>query len=166
MIKADDLKRILAPIKKKIFLLVGRALLTAVSNSGKVQRIQVQALSGETLSDIDHAQPYGLEAHPEAGKEVVLVFVNGNRDQGLALSVVDRDSRPTDLASGDVCLYNSSSVKVWLKSGGVYVDSAGGEIELKTGDAGPWVPSTIIKCPFTGLPHGGPDAGIVKLKGG
>jgi len=165
MIDTEGLKRLLNPIKRKIFLMIGRALLTAIDNGGSVQRVQVQGLKGEVLSDIDHVQPYGFATYPESGKEVILIFVNGDRDQGVALSVVDRDTRPTDLAEGDSCLYNSSSVRVWLKAGGVYVDSASGEIVLKTGDASPWLPNVLPKCPLLGIPHGGPDAGIIKLKG-
>ena len=39
-------------------------------------------------------------------------------------------------------------------------------IKLKSGDATIWMPSIIPNCPFSGAPHGGPTAGIVKLTGG
>lgn len=38
-------------------------------------------------------------------------------------------------------------------------------IELKTGDASAWVPCIIGNCIFSGAPHGGTPAGIIKLKG-
>jgi len=159
MIDIEGLKRLLNPIKRKIFLMIGRALLTAIDNGGSVQRVQVQGLKGETLSDIDHAQPYGFAAYPETGKEVILVFVNGDRDQGVALSVVDRDTRPTDLAEGDACLYTSAGTNK------VKVVKATGEVVLITGDAVTWLPNVLAVDPLTGIAHGGPGAGIVKLKG-
>ena len=38
-------------------------------------------------------------------------------------------------------------------------------LTLKSGDAAPWMPNITPVCPF-GFNHGGPAAGIVKLKGG
>jgi len=38
-------------------------------------------------------------------------------------------------------------------------------ITLKTPDSSTWLPNVIPVCPFTGAPHGGPGAGITKLKG-
>jgi hypothetical protein len=39
-------------------------------------------------------------------------------------------------------------------------------ILLKSTDSSGWMPNTLAVDPFTGLPHGGPGAGIAKLKGG
>ena len=51
-----------------------------------------------------------------------------------------------------------------LKGVNVTVD-ASAMLTLKTGDATPFMPNIVPACPF-GMPHGGPSAGIVKLKGG
>jgi hypothetical protein len=61
-----------------------------------------------------------------------------------------------------------------MASGGITIEDANGNqvvmdaagVKLKTGDASPWLPNIIPTCPFTGAPHGGPAAGIVKLTGG
>lgn len=130
------LDRILNPIKRKIFLLVGRAIVTAVDNSGVLQKIQVAGFDGETITDIERLQPYGLETYPViASDESVILFVNGNRnaDKGISIVVANRKYRPTDLAEGDVCIYSKDSNldnqnRITLKP-------INNEIEIKTADS-------------------------------
>lgn len=117
-----NIKRLLDPIKKKIFLLIGRALLTAINNSYGTQLIQVKGLNGETITDIERFQEYGFESYPEAGAESVIGFINGNRDLGITLCVHDRRYRPTDLSEGEVAMYHkddNTGQRVHLKSGGI-----------------------------------------------
>jgi hypothetical protein len=57
-----------------------------------------------------------------------------------------------------------SSADVSVKGQNVTVEGAA-TVTLKSGDAGSWIPNCVITCPF-GFGHGGPAAGIVKLKGG
>jgi len=101
----DDFKRLVRPIKNKIFLLLGRAVLKLVTNANATQKIQVVALADETISDIERFQEYGFETYPFAEAEVFIGFLNGNRDHGIALCVHDGRYRPTDLTEGEVVVY-------------------------------------------------------------
>lgn len=68
-------------------------------------------------------------------------------------------------ANGNKITLASEGVKVHDANGNeVIMDSAG--VKLKTGDASTWLPNILGTCPFTGVPHGGAGAGIVKLTGG
>jgi phage baseplate assembly protein V len=127
------LNRILQPIKNKIMLLIGRGILTAITNSGKTQKIQITGFSGETLSELSRMQPYGFETYPviDGNTETLNVYYNGNRDLGFNLICHNRDLRPTDLNDGDVCVWskdsaNSNTNRITIKS----TD----EIEIKTKD--------------------------------
>jgi phage baseplate assembly protein V len=101
----NDFKRLIAPLQRKIFLLLGRALLTAVNNAEGTQKIQIKVLSNETITDVERFQEYGLETYPFAGAEVMTLFLNGNRDHGIAICVHDRRYRPKDLVEGEACMY-------------------------------------------------------------
>ena len=149
------INKLLAPIKNKLFLMIGRGILNAIDNSGKTQLLKLTALKGETISGVERFQNYGFESYPEAG-EAIIVFPNGNRDQGIAICLMDRDLRPVDLLPGDVRVYdkNGNSIKL---------DATG--ITLETGDAVGWIPNILSTDPFLGIPHGGVTGGIVKLKG-
>lgn len=101
----NDWKRLIAPVQRKIFLLLGRALLTAVNNAEGTQKIQIAALNNETITDAERFQEYGVETYPHTDAEVAMLFLNGNRDHGIAVCVHDRRYRPKDLVEGEVCVY-------------------------------------------------------------
>lgn len=130
MIEFKDLYRLLAPIKKKIFLLLGRALLTAVNNSEGTQKIQIIGLANETITDVERFQNYGFESYPLANAEVFLGFLNGNRDQGIAICVHDRENRPTTLAAGESAVYSSAGNIITMKANGeIHILFNGGTLE-------------------------------------
>lgn len=101
----SDFRRLIRPITNKVFLLLGRAVLKAIDNSEETQKIQVIALSEETISDIERFQEYGFETYPWEEAEVFIGFLNGNRDHGIALCVHDGRYRPTDLVQGEIAIY-------------------------------------------------------------
>lgn len=123
MLFFDDVKRLLAPLKRKIYLMIGRAIVTYINNSEKTQKVQLRALAHETISDVERIQEYGLETYPwslveksdgefegsdpdkKAESEAVIVFTNGDRARGVVVAIGDRYHRLTDLAQGEVALY-------------------------------------------------------------
>ncbi len=109
---------LLNKLRNKIYLIIGRAILKAVNNDGKIQKVKVQGLYKENITDIDRIQEYGLETYPtvDDNSEVVILFPNGNRDNGVVVKIGNREYRPTDLSEGGVCLYNFAGTKVWLKA--------------------------------------------------
>jgi len=151
----NDFTRLTDVIKRKIFLLLGRALLTAVNNDEKTQKIQVTLLKDETISDIERFQEYGFETYPKKGSaEAVIGFLNGNRDHGIVLCVHDREYRPDDLAEGDSRHYDYRGNKITCQGSGIEIEckngnkahltSTGIEIECKNGNKG-YLTSTGIK---------------------
>lgn len=119
--------RLLQPIKKKIFLLLGRAILTAVNNAESTQKIQCTVLADETITDIERFQEYGFESYPVPGtSEALIAFINGNRDLGIAICVHDRGNRPTDLTAGDVRMYDVNGNKITHTSTGTEIEDKNG----------------------------------------
>jgi len=152
-----DIGKLLQPIKNKIMLLIGRCILTAINNTGKTQTITGTGLSGEKLSDVERPENYGFTSSPRPSmSEAVIVFPNGNRGNGVAVVVADRDARPKTLSEGDVCIYDYRGLQILLDVTG---------ITLKTGDALPWMPNILAVDPMTGIPHGGIGGGISRLRG-
>jgi phage baseplate assembly protein V len=128
----DDFYRLTDVIKRKIYLLIGRAILTAIVNSEKTQKIQVTLLKDETVSDIERFQEYGFETYPKKGSaEAVIAFLNGNRDHGIVLCVHDREYRPLDLSEGDVRVYDYRGNMITCKSTGIEIECLNGnKIEM------------------------------------
>lgn len=161
----EDVRRITDTIRKKIFLVAGRGTLKTVDNTKTTAKVQGEFIKDEIISDIEKLEDYGFTSYPEEGAQIVAIFIDGNREQGLAIRTHDRRYRPTDLEPGEACMYHKSGSRVTMKAdGSIEVESTVG-ITLKTGDAAAWLPNILGNCAFTGAPHGGPIAGIVKLKG-
>lgn len=159
MIGIKDFKRLVKPIQKKIFLMIGRAIVLAITNSGKYQVLKVRAGAGSSLDDIQRLQDYGLDSYPEVTDttEALLLSPSGNREGAVIIKVLDREKRPTDLAEGEVCLYtkddNGGSHRVHLKSGTV-IEIIGSTINIIGGGATPTgVVTGECICAFTGNPH-------------
>jgi phage baseplate assembly protein V len=132
-----DLFKFLQPLKRKIFLMIGRAILTAVKNSEKTMKIQVTGLKDETITDVERPQNYGFESYPDpdGDTESVIAFINGNRDQGIALVVADRDERPTDLSVGEVRLYSKNGNKITMESNGdISIEATSGKVIIDADD--------------------------------
>jgi hypothetical protein len=77
-------------------------------------------------------------------------------------TVIDVDGDATINTSGKTTVEAQGDASV--KGGNVTVEALASLI-LKTGDAAPWIVNSLIVDPMTGVPHGGPAVGILKLKG-
>ena len=145
MLTLNDFSRLIGKIKSKLMLMVGRSVLAAVDNSEQTQKVQVVAMYDETITGIERFQEYGFETRPAKDAEVLVVFINGNRDQGIAACVHDRRHRPQDLAEGDVAVYTSEdggagAHRIHLKKSGKETDIIADKItgkatEVKLGAA-------------------------------
>ncbi len=112
--------KLIAPLARRVRLMVGRGVLALVNDALKMQSVQVQLLSGE-VRDMERFQDYGFTSVPHAGAEVLAAFVGGNRDHGIAVKVDDRRYRLKALANGEVALYDDLGQKVHLHRNGILV---------------------------------------------
>jgi phage baseplate assembly protein V len=120
----DALNRLLAPVRRRLENLVARAVVQLVTDSTRLQEVQLAILKDETRDRCERFQQYGFTSVPAAptvagAAEAVVLFVGGLRDHPLVVSVDDRRSRKTGLAAGEVALYNHQSVYLLLKTGQV-----------------------------------------------
>jgi phage baseplate assembly protein V len=121
MITFNDFKRLIAPLRRRVFLSLGRGILKLINNAEGTQKVMITALAGETITDAERFQEYGFETYPLTEAEVFGAFLNGNRDHGIILCVHDRRYRPKDLTAGEVALYtdedSTNDFRFWLKRG-------------------------------------------------
>ena len=112
-----NFEKLIAPLKRRVLLMVGRAVLTAVKDSTKTQGLQIKLFDGEVRDDVERFQNYGLTSVPEEGAEALVLFLGGNRDHGVVVAVEDRRYRPKGLKPGEVCVYHKNGDKILLKDG-------------------------------------------------
>lgn len=162
-----DLKRFLTPINNRIYRIIGKAILTALDNTGTAQKIQVSVLKNETVSNLEKAEEYGLSTYPKTGSQAIILSIGGNRDHAICINISDRRYRPTDLAEGEVAIYThedstlSSGHRIHLKANGVIdvnCDTANINAESAVNiDGGTGSLTGIVNqaslCAFNGLVH-------------
>ena len=113
--------RLVAPLKRRVMLMISRAVITLVDDSLKLQSLQASAMPGELLEDIERFQEYGFSSVPLPGTEAVLVFPGGNREHGICVGTDDRKFRPTGLNPGETCIYDYAGNMVIIKAGEIEV---------------------------------------------
>ena len=122
-------EKLMAPLKRRLALMITRAVVDRVNDGQGLQRLQLILLAGEVADDVERLQPLGLTAVPEAGAEALAVAVGGNRSHLLVIGCEDRRKRPKGLAAGEVMLYGlSGGSKILLK--------ADGTVEITPGASG------------------------------
>ena len=132
---------LLRELFRRVRLMVGRAVLTAVDDARQMQSVQVEGLRGEILDRAERFQQYGFSSHPHPGAEALLLAVGGIRQHPIVAAIDDRRYRPTGLEEGEVCLYTDEDKidpfhRIVFKRGRV--------IELSCGD-------TVLKLEPDGM---------------
>lgn len=139
----DQLRKLIDPLKRRISMMVGRAVIKTVSDSGDLQLLQLLLNSDEIRSGLARIQEYGFTSVPMAGAEAAVLFLNGNRDHGIVIGVEDRRYRLKGLSAGEVALYDDQGQIVKLKRAGIEISTpmdvtviAGGDVDVSAdGDA-------------------------------
>lgn len=119
------IQKLLAPMHRRVMLMVSRCVVSLVNDSLEMQRLQVTVLSGEVRDQVERFQEYGFTSNPFAGAEGVMVSVGGNHDHGIVIAVDDRRYRLQGLSGGEVALYDDQGQKVHLTREGIVIDGAG-----------------------------------------
>lgn len=114
---ANVWSRLTAPLVRRIKLLVTRAVVKLVDPAQMMQSLQIEALAGEVLDNVEHFEPYGHTSHPLNGAEVLLFSVGGRRAHAIAGIVADRRYRLKNLAAGEVAIYTDEGDSIVLKRG-------------------------------------------------
>lgn len=112
-----DLLKIIAPLQRKIMLMVGRAVLTTIKDSDGYQKLQISLLNGDIAGNVDRMQNYGFTSVPKAGADAILVSIGGSHDNGIVIACDDKRYRLKGLASGEVAIYTDEGDKIHLKRG-------------------------------------------------
>lgn len=110
--------RLIAPVMRRLRLMIGRAVITVVNDSLKEQNLQVTSLDDEPLDDVERPQNYGQFSVPLAGAEAIVVSLGGDTDSAVALVVEDRRYRPTNLVAGDSGIYHYEGHRIRLTKDG------------------------------------------------
>ena len=94
MTRAFD--RLSRELRRRVQLMIGRAVLTVVNDSTPLQTVQVEALPGEIIDGAERFQMYGFTSHPKPGADALVLSVGGIRQHPVIL-IDDRRRRMKEI---------------------------------------------------------------------
>lgn len=101
------INKLLDPIRRRVRLMISRAVLSAINDGTGIQLVQVKLLDGEVRDGVERFQNYAFSSVPLAGAEGIMACVSGNRDHGILLAADDRRYRPKGLQPGEAIMYTN-----------------------------------------------------------
>lgn len=109
---------------RRILSAIGRGRVTTSNDTGAVQTVQLRMGSFETQDAIPRLAEFGFTSHPPTQSDVVVLFLNGDRSNGVAIATGHQSSRPTDLQPGETMVYDLWGKSIhFTESGGIVVDA-------------------------------------------
>lgn len=115
---------IIERVARRVLLSLARALVTTVNDSGGVQMMQVKLNALETRDNTPRVAEFGMTSNPPVNSDAFVVFLGGDRSNGVVLGTVHQPSRPKNLASGETMIYSQDGKQIYLTaSGGIVVDA-------------------------------------------
>ncbi|WP_131753602.1 phage baseplate assembly protein V [Burkholderia vietnamiensis] len=133
-----DLK-ILDRVTRRILTMIGAARVTTFNDAGSVQKLQVKVNDLETIDNLVHALQFGFTSGPPNGTDVAIVFIGGDRSNGVVVASNHQDSRPTNLKAGESMVYSQDGKQIYLTaSGGIIVNANGQPVEVNNASDVTW----------------------------
>lgn len=109
-------------IYRRVLMMLGRGVVTASSDDGKVQKIQYQAPL-EVRGDTPRMAEFGFSSGLPAGSDVVLAFIGGDRSNAVVIATNNQAFRHTGLKPGETVIYNQWGMYVKLTETGIEVEA-------------------------------------------
>lgn len=116
---------LLQRLGRRLQLLVGVGKATLVDDSGPVQMLQLKLGALELRDRTPRLAEYGFTSSPPQGSDAALLFVGGDRSNGVVIATGNQTYRLKGLANGDAAIYDSRGQSVWLTASGIVVNGAG-----------------------------------------
>lgn len=110
---------------RRVMLVVGRGRIKTGSDAGPVQQQQVRLGQFETFDDIPRISEYGFNSMPPAESDAVLIFVGGNRLDGVIIGTGHQQFRMRSLKPGEVSISDNLGQSVYLTQQGIVIDGGG-----------------------------------------
>lgn len=165
-------QRAIAPLKRKVQLMVGRAIITAVADSKKIQELQVSVMAEEVQEDVQSFQTYGFRSRPPAGTEAIMLSIGGNRDNPVVIATENREAKDAlpDLEAGESVWYHHQE-EVYLQWKGKNLEGELEKIKIENETAEflttlvEWIEQVIINRHITAIgPQPLHPADVIKME--
>ena len=121
----SDHQGLIERVARRVLLSLARALVTTVNDAGGMQMMQVKLNALETRDNTPRMAEFGLTSNPPTtNSDAIVVFLGGDRSNGVVIATGHQPSRPKNLAPGETMLYSQDGKYVYMTaSGGIVVEA-------------------------------------------
>lgn len=109
----------------RLLSVVGVGKKTTGKDDGPAQSLQVQLGADEVRDNTPRLAEYGFTSMPPDGSHVTVLFVGGDRSNGVVIATGDPASRKRNLQPGETAIYDNSGKWIYLKDGSIEIEAAG-----------------------------------------
>lgn len=117
---------------RRLQLVIGRGRVRVIDDSTPAQTLQVQLGADETKDGLPRIAEYGFTSNPPPGTDALVVFLAGERTNGVVVGTNNQQFRMRNLASGEVAIYDNRGRFVLLSAAGIHVQGADSPITAET----------------------------------
>lgn len=121
-----------ARLFRRALMAIGRGRVTTSLDTGSVQILQLGLGGGELHDGLPRLAEFGFASRPLAGADAVVLFIGGDRSNGVVVATGDQNSRPRNLNPGETMIYTSDGTQVYLQGGGVVQVTAAAKVRMVT----------------------------------
>lgn len=117
---------------RRLQLLVGRGRISIVDDSKSAQVLQVRLGADETADGLPRLADYGFTSNPPLGSDAVVLFIGGERTNGVVIATNNQQFRMRSLAAGETAIYDNQGRSVLLGAHGITVQGNASPITVET----------------------------------
>jgi phage baseplate assembly protein V len=122
---------VLSKLVHRIEMLLVKALVSVVDDTNDIQLVKFTSLADDTEDGIERLQNYGMSSVPPKGGEMMVGYLNGNRDHGVVLVIDSGVYRPRGLNDGEAVFYSLHGQTVLLDENGDCVFNSGTQTSVQ-----------------------------------
>ena len=117
---------------RRVLLVIGRGRITIVDDSSPAQAVQVRLGKNEVKDGVPRAGEYGFASNPPGGTDAIVIFVAGERTNGVVIATNNQTFRMRNLATGEVAIHDDKGRFVLLGAAGIHVQGNADPIHVET----------------------------------
>ena len=121
-------------VARRVLLTVGRGRIGPVDDTGNVQLLQVALSPLETQDALPRLAEFGFTSSPPDKADAVVVFMTGDRRNGVVVATGHQQSRMKNLERGESALYDLDGRYVYLSKNGIVVEAKNGNVTVNNAD--------------------------------
>lgn len=121
----------MAKMWRRVQTIARRARVHNLDDTGPTQAMQLQLSKLETLDPVLRLAEYGFTSSPPTDSDAVIIFVGGDRANGVAIATGHRASRLKNLQRGEAAIYDDQGRFIWIKRNSIEIEAGNKPVDIK-----------------------------------